>query len=119
MSTNPADLPATSLKLNICAQADATVVECIGALSAASIAGFKKEVKGLIPGAKRIVLDLSHVDYMDSSGLGALLGLYIAAKDAGCDLRLINLNEQIRELFHVTNVLSLFEPSGGHDIQKP
>jgi anti-anti-sigma factor len=119
MPTNPTDLPAASLKLNICVQADATVVECSGALSAAAVAGFKKEVKGLIPGTKRIVLDLNHVDYMDSSGLGALLGLYIAAKDAGCDLRLINLNEQIKELLRVTNVLSLFEPSAGHDVQKP
>jgi anti-anti-sigma factor len=119
MPTNPPDLPATSLKLSICAQADATVVECSGPLSTATVAGFKKEVKGLMPGTKRIVLDLNHADYMDSSGLGALLGLYLAAKDAGCHLRLINLNEQIRELLHVTNVLSLFEPSGGHDIQKP
>lgn len=112
MPTNPDDLTPPALKLNVYAQGDATIVECVGPLSAAVIAGFKQEVRRLIPGPKRIVLDLARVDYLDSSGLGALLGLYIAARNAACELRVINLNKQIRELFQVTNVLSLFDPSG-------
>ncbi len=69
-------------------------------------------IRGLIPEAKRVVLDLADVNYIDSSGLGALVGLYVCAKKQNCELKLINLNHRVKELFRITKLASVFE---GHE----
>jgi len=46
---------------------------------------------------------------MDSSGLGAIVGLYVSAKRQGCALRLINLNQRLKELFRITKLAKIFE----------
>jgi anti-anti-sigma factor len=66
----------------------------------------------LIPQTKRVVLDLNDVVFMDSSGLGALIGVYVTAKNARCELQLINLSKKIRDLLGMTNLLSVFESAG-------
>jgi anti-anti-sigma factor len=41
---------------------------------------------------------------MDSSGLGAIVGLYVSAKAANSRLKLINLNQRLKELFSITRL---------------
>ena len=77
------------------------------------------EVRGLIPGSKRIVLDLTDLGYMDSSGLGSIIGLYVSVKSAGGRLEVIKLSARVRQLFSITNVLSLFEECGEQNIRIP
>ena len=48
------------------------------------------------------MLDLTDVNYIDSSGLGALVSVYLSAKRRHCDLKLINLNQRLQELFRIT-----------------
>jgi len=59
----------------------------------------------------RVVLDLTNVTHCDSSGLGAVISLYVTSKSTGCRLELINLGQKIRQLFSMANILSLFEPA--------
>ena len=61
-----------------------------------------------------LVLDLGDVDYIDSSGLGTIAGLYVSARTGRCEFALINANEQIRELLGISNLLKLFEAAGRH-----
>jgi anti-anti-sigma factor len=56
---------------------------------------------------------------MDSSGLGTIVALYISAKNAGSTLELINLSPRIRELFGLTNLLSVFETCGRYGTRLP
>jgi anti-anti-sigma factor len=72
----------------------------------------KTEVKPLLLTKRRVILDLTDLAHMDSSGLGALVALYISAKGAKCQLQLVNLSPRIRELLSITNVLSVFEAYG-------
>jgi anti-anti-sigma factor len=72
----------------------------------------KAEAKPLLLKGRQVVLDLSDLVQMDSSGLGTLVGLYISAKTVGCGLELVNLSPRIRELLSLANVLSLFEACG-------
>jgi anti-sigma B factor antagonist len=67
---------------------------------------------------KRIVLDLTDLTHMDSSGLGTVVRLYVSAKSAGCALELINRGPRIRQLLGVTNLLSVFTTICEHDIRK-
>jgi anti-anti-sigma factor len=52
-------------------------------------------------------------------GLGTIVSLYASAKANGCDLKLINLSKRVREIFRVTNLLSVFEIYGEHIIKMP
>src|SRR5271168_4220004 len=69
-------------------------------------------VKKLIPEHKRIVLDLSDLSHMDSSGLGTLVGLFVSARSAGCSLELLNLSHGIQKVLSLTNLLSVFTVVG-------
>jgi anti-anti-sigma factor len=76
------------------------------------VPSLQSTVRDLIPGSERLVLDLTDVSYLDSSGLGALVGLYLSAKRQHCDLRLINLSQRLKELFRITRMAFIFE---GHE----
>jgi len=96
-----------------------TRVRCTGKLVTSSTGILQTEVRSLLPGAKRIVLDLTDLGYMDSSGLGSIIGLYVSVKTAGGRLEVINLSARVRQLFSITNVLSLFEVCGEQNIRLP
>jgi anti-sigma B factor antagonist len=104
--------PARQLNLHTYAWEDATVVRCTGRLTAETSQQLKSEVKSLLPQKRRVILELTDLAYMDSSGLGALVGLYISAKSAKCELQLHNLSPRIRDLLSLANVLSVFEECG-------
>jgi anti-anti-sigma factor len=100
---------STELRMKRFTRDGATVIECAGRLTSEHTAALKAYVKDAIPGAKRIVLDLREVSKMDSTGLGAVVGLYVSARKAKCELALVNYNQSIKELLGITNLLSVFE----------
>ena len=95
---------------------DATVVHCRGRLIAGATSILQSEVKPLLQPGKRVVLDLTGLIRMDSMGLGTVVRLYVSAKAAGCEFKLINLGQRIRQLLGVTNLLAVFADLEGHDI---
>ena len=97
---------------------DGTVlVKCKGRLVFEQTDILKDALRDLLPKSRRIVIDLSEVDYMDSTGLGRVLYLYASAKNSHCELQLVNLAPRVRQLFEMTDTLSLFEPCGEHNIR--
>jgi anti-anti-sigma factor len=86
MPAETPSLPLHQLKLNSYPCEDAMVVECAGRLTLEHAPRLKSEVKAMIPGQKRIILDLREVAFMDSSGLGTLVGLYISARTPAAGL---------------------------------
>ena len=55
-------------------------------------------------GRPRVVVDLSPVDFMDSSGLGALVGCLKTARQAGGDLRIAAPSEQVTMVLQLSNL---------------
>jgi len=100
--------PAPELKLDMDTTLDRIVVRCSGRVTAVSVELLLRTVRPLILQTKRIALDLAEVSYMDSSGLGALVQLWAAAKQAGTELSVVNLSQRIQDLLGVTNLASLF-----------
>jgi len=96
---------------------DVVVVHLHGRLVAGARDILFAEVHKLIPGNKRIVLDLCHLTHMDSMGLGTLARLYVSARSAGCALELMNLNEAIQKLLILTNLISVFSIIGEQNIK--
>lgn len=94
-------------------------MQCSGSLIASNSAFLRTHVKELLPKTKHVVLDLTDLSRMDSSGLGTIVAIYISAKHAGTSLELVNLNARIRELFGMTNLLSVFETCGRYGTRMP
>jgi anti-sigma B factor antagonist len=104
------------LTLDIDRAGDGAVVRCHGKLVAGVTDVLYAEVRPLIPNTKRIELDLTDLTHMDSMGLGAVVRLYVSAKAADCDLRLINIGKRIRQLLAVSNLLSVFAIVEKYDV---
>ncbi len=86
-----------------------TTIICHGRVVNETSGQLKDVVKPLIPLGGRIVLDLTDVGYMDSSGLGALVGLKVSALREGyCKLELLNLSPRVKELLRLSNLTQLF-----------
>ena len=119
MSAGPADAAVPPLSLRTSVEGDATTVQCTGKLIAGHTGILRDEVKRLIPQSKKIVLDLTDLTQMDSLGLGTLVSLYVSAKTSGTALILVNLSPRVRELFRITNVLSILEVYGENIIRMP
>jgi anti-sigma B factor antagonist len=60
-------------------------------------------------GIKNIVLNLAHVDYIDSTGLGALVIVATSLRKAGGNVKLVNLNRRNIELLVMTKLATVFE----------
>ena len=91
---------------------DCTILECFGRLTSENVPLLKEAMREACGKKGRIVLDLKEVPMMDSSGLGAVVGLHVSARTRGCKLEVVNASKQILDLFSMTNVLSLFEATG-------
>ena|ERR1700761_8034404 len=69
----------------------------------------KEVIKPLIPEGGIIRLDLTDLNYMDSSGLGTLVGLKVSALREGyCRLELVNLSPRVADLLRLSNLSQLF-----------
>src|SRR5271169_4364563 len=60
-------------------------------------------------GRKRILLNLAGVKYVDSSGVGQLVGTLTAARGQGVDLKLLNPVKQVSDLLRMTKLISVFD----------
>ena len=65
--------------------------------------------KAITDGAKRIVLNLGEVNYIDSGGLGTLVALHTTAHNAGGTIKLANLTKRVGDLMQVTKLLTVFD----------
>jgi anti-anti-sigma factor len=103
MVANPI-VPARELQLDIEKTQTETIFHCAGRITSSTSSQLKSAVRSAIPEKKPIVLDLSKVTYLDSSGLGALVGVWVSAKRDGCELKLTNLGERVKELLRLTGL---------------
>jgi len=88
---------------------DVTAVDVEGQL----IVGNRQELKQRVleeleGGARKFLVDFAATGYIDSSGLGVLVSLSKKVRELGGELRLSSLNEDLRTLFELTKLDTLF-----------
>jgi anti-sigma B factor antagonist len=59
--------------------------------------------------AKKVIIDLSKVKWMNSSGLGALMGAMTTVRNADGDLRLASVTDKVQSLLMITKLITIFE----------
>jgi anti-sigma B factor antagonist len=60
-------------------------------------------------GSKQILLNLGAVDYIDSMGLGTLVGVFTSVRKQGGDLKLLNLKNKVTDLMQITKLYTVFD----------
>jgi len=63
----------------------------------------------LSEGKKKIILNLAEVDYIDSSGVGELVGCFTTVRNAGGELKLLNLSQKVHDILNVTKLYTVFD----------
>jgi anti-sigma B factor antagonist len=63
----------------------------------------------LSKGHKQILLNLGAVDYIDSMGLGSLVGAFVSVRKQGGELKLLNLTNKATDLMQITKLYTVFD----------
>jgi anti-sigma B factor antagonist len=86
-----------------------TTVKCHGRVVSGTSSELKNTVRPLIDSGGRIIIDLGDVGYLDSSGLGTLVGLKASAINKGlCKLEFRNMTPRVLELLRITKLTQIF-----------
>jgi anti-sigma B factor antagonist len=81
-----------------------------GRLTAGESTPVREKITQLIAAGKvSVILDLAHVEYIDSTGLGGLVICYTQLRKAGGALKLMQLNRRNVELLALTRLYTVFE----------
>ena len=60
-------------------------------------------------GSKSILLNLGDINYIDSSGIGELVSAFTTMKNAGGELKLLNLTRKVQDLLQITKLYTVFD----------
>jgi anti-sigma B factor antagonist len=91
----------------------AVVLHCQGRIIFQSEArALSTIVADVLPSARRMVVDLAGVDSVDSGGLGELVLTHMWAEAAGYTLKFASPKKSVRNLFEITNLVSVFDIYG-------
>jgi anti-sigma B factor antagonist len=90
---------------------DVTTLRLHGNVTLGDSAGLLRDtVRNTIAnGVRKILIDLGEVSYIDSAGLGELVGCYATAENKGAELKLLNLQKRVQGLMQITKLITVFD----------
>ncbi len=92
----------------------ATVLDVHGQIRGNEVGEFKAFVRSCLKAGQRdLVVNLADVQFIDSSGVGMLIHLLQEVRSQGGDIRLLNLSEDIHDLFEMVAIDRLFQILSG------
>ena len=100
-----------SCKVTVRQAGNVSVVDLVGRITLGEGSGtVRNAVKDLVAsGQKNILLNLKDVGYIDSSGLGELVGAYASLRNAGGQIKLLNVQSKVDNLLQVTKLYTVFD----------
>ncbi|HWW83417.1 MAG TPA: STAS domain-containing protein [Vicinamibacterales bacterium] len=109
MASTPRPTTLNNLTIDNQVDTDGTpTLVCRGRITEDTAGLFKAEVKSHAPGHQYMMADLSEVDFVDSSGLGAVVAAYLSARSAGCELKLVNVHPRVKDLLNISRLATMF-----------
>jgi len=82
------------------------VLRLDGALVMPTVFGFQSTVRA--DTSRSLIIDFTNVPYVDSAGIGALVGAYVTRQNSGRSLALVGVSERIHNALKVTHVEQFF-----------
>lgn len=100
-----------SVTINSRVSGDVTIVDVAGKITLGDgSAMLRDKVKELsAAGAKKILLNLGDVNYIDSSGIGELVSAFTTISNTGGSLKLLSLTKRVKDLLQITKLYTVFE----------
>jgi anti-sigma B factor antagonist len=87
----------------------------LGSLEASNSPEFREKVAALLEGRTKVILDLSNVTFVDSSGIGALVATSRSLSANDGELRLVGLSPAVQTVFELTRLYRAFEIHGSEE----
>ncbi|MGQ9632186.1 MAG: STAS domain-containing protein [bacterium] len=98
------------MELNVVEDGDISILDVDGEVDVYYSSAIEEKIKDLIKqGRKKVIVDLSKVTYMDSSGLGVLVGSLKNLRKVGGSLKIAEINPAIANIFEITKLDSFFD----------
>jgi anti-sigma B factor antagonist len=89
---------------------DSLIVDCKGKIVFGDETAFlRHQVRDLLNEYRHIVLNLADVSYIDSAGVGTLVGLYTSAQSGGGEIALVGLAGKVKDVLQITKLVTVFE----------
>ena len=100
-----------SVKLTIRQVGSVTVIDCTGRITLGEGASaFRDAIRDLATkGDKKILVNLSDVSYIDSSGIGEMVSSYTTVTNHGGQLKLLGLSKRVKDLLQITKLYTVFD----------
>src|SRR5213080_4169379 len=95
---------------------DVFIVRCDGRIVFGDEgAALRERVRQMLSGSPRIVVNLNGVNYIDSGGLGILVGLSVSARNRGGELKLVSPSKRVNDLLQRTNLDTILRVYGNDE----
>src|SRR6202041_1422404 len=109
--SGPKEEVAVSMKVTTRAGAGVAILDLSGRIT---LGGGRVELRDAIrdliaQGQKNILLNLSEVNYIDSSGIGELVSAFTTVKNQGGELKLLHLTKKVHDLLQITKLYTVFD----------
>jgi anti-sigma B factor antagonist len=97
------------LGLDVTERDGAAILAVSGEVDVATVPRLREQLHGLVAqGSNRIIVDLDGVDFLDSTGLGVLVGALKRVRSNDGELSLVCTQPRIRKVFEVTGLTKVF-----------
>lgn len=97
------------LQITVRKENDVPIIELVGEVDAYTSARFRESMVELIEnGASNLIINMEKVEYIDSSGLGALVGGLKRASEREGHILIVCTNPQVRKVFEITGLEKVF-----------
>ncbi len=100
-----------SVKLTSRQVGDVTVIDAAGRITLGEGASaFRDAIRSFAAkGDKKLLLNLSDVSYIDSSGIGEMVSGFTTVTNGGGQLKLVGLSKRVKDLLQITKLYTVFE----------
>ena len=97
------------LKMETYVSGDVLILLCTGRLVYGDeAAAFRERIRNILLGTKQIVLNLSGIEYVDSGGLGTLVGVLASTRNRHGDIKLVRPTKRVTDLLRQTRLNTVF-----------
>ena len=99
-----------SVKAGVRHSGNVAIVDLSGRITLGEGSGLlRSTIKDLVAaGQNKILLNLKEVSYIDSAGLGEMVGSYATVTDQGGDIKLLNVQSKVGDLLQITKLFTVF-----------
>jgi anti-sigma B factor antagonist len=107
---------ATPLEVHVDSKDGAVIIRPVGDIELGCSSEFRSRLHDALPTVEDLlIVDLSDVPYMDSSGVATLVELMQLSRRGGSRLVLCNMHERVRSIFDIARLDSVFTIVGSID----